>query len=247
MIPIRDDAPRYTTPYVNYFLLALNTLVFLMTSSGPLLQLHPSLQISMVFGFVPARVTALLQGAQYVSLPSIGSVPVNAVSAFVPIFTSMFMHATLWHLLGNMWVLYIFGDNIEDYLGHFRYLLFYLGTGLVAALVHYVFNVGSSIPTVGASGAIAGVMGAYVVLYPSARVLTFVPLFFVFFFWLPAWAVLGFWFLWQFLNGAASALEPARQAAGGIAVWAHVGGFIAGVAIIKMFPSRPRRYRYFYR
>lgn len=247
MIPIRDDAPRYTTPYVNYFLLALNTLVFLITSSGPLLQLHPSLQISMVFGFVPARVTALLQGAQYVSLPNMGSVPVNAVSAFVPIFTSMFMHASWLHLIFNMWALYIFGDNIEDYLGHFRYLLFYLGTGVVAALVHYLFNAGSPLPTVGASGAIAGVMGAYLILYPSARVLTFVPLFFIFFFWLPAWVVLGFWFLGQFLSGAATALAVSPQTGGGIAVWAHVGGFIAGVAIIKMFPSRPRRYRYFYR
>ena len=144
-------------------------------------------------------------------------------------------------------VFYIFGDNIEDYLGHFRYLLFYLGTGVVAAGVHYVFNAGSSVPTVGASGAIAGVMGAYLILYPSARVLTFVPLFFIFFFWLPAWVVLGFWFFGQFLSGAATALAVSHQTGGGIAVWAHVGGFIAGVAIIKMFPSRPRRYKYFYR
>ncbi|HLH05916.1 MAG TPA: rhomboid family intramembrane serine protease [Terriglobales bacterium] len=246
MIPIRDDAPRYTTPYINYFLLALNILVFLFTASGPLLQLHPSMQISSVFGFVPARVTGFLQGAHYVRL-AIGTEPINAASAFVPILTSMFMHGSWWHLIGNMWALYIFGDNIEDFLGHFRYLLFYLGTGVIAAAVHYVFNVGSAVPTVGASGAIAGVMGAYVILYPSARVLTFVPLFFIFFFWLPAWVVLGFWFLGQFLAGAASTVDPIRQTTGGIAVWAHVGGFVAGVAIIKMFPSRPRRYRYFYR
>lgn len=247
MIPIRDDAPRYTTPYVNYFLLALNTLVFTMTSTGPLLQLHPSLQLSAIFGFVPLRLTALIQGVPYLKLSPIGTVPVNAASAIVPIFTSMFMHASWLHLIFNMWALYIFGDNVEDYLGHFRYLLFYLGTGVVAAFVHYIFNLNSSVPSVGASGAIAGVMGAYLILYPSARVLTFVPLLFIFLLWLPAWVVLGFWFLGQFLSGAASTFEPARQAAGGIAVWAHVGGFIAGVAIIKMFPSRPRRYRYFYR
>jgi membrane associated rhomboid family serine protease len=243
MIPIRDDAPRYTTPYVNYFLLALNTLIFVLMWLG---LVGPAQEITNVFGFVPVRVTAFVQGAHYVRLP-VGMVPVTAISAFVPIFTSMFMHASWLHLIFNMWALYIFGDNIEDYLGHFRYLLFYLGTGVAAALVHYVFNAGSPVPSVGASGAIAGVMGAYFILYPSSRVLTFVPLFFIFLVWLPAWVVLGFWFLGQFLSGAATAIAVSHQTGGGIAVWAHVGGFIAGVAVIKMFPSRPRRYRYFYR
>lgn len=243
MIPIRDDAPRYATPYVNYFLLALNTLVFLMTWGGVL---GPAQQVTNVFGFVPARVTGFIEGARYLRIEG-AVVPINVATAFVPILTSMFMHAGWLHLIFNMWALFIFGDNIEDYLGHFRYLLFYLGTGVVASLVHYVFNLNSAIPSVGASGAIAGVMGAYFILYPSARVLTFVPLFFIFFLWLPAWVVLGFWFIGQFLSGAATAISVSQQTTGGIAVWAHVGGFLAGVTIIKMFPSRPRRYRYFYR
>ena len=212
MIPIRDDAPRYTTPYVNYFLLALNTLVFLMMWLGGG-QLHPSQDVTNVFGFVPATSNGIRSGRTLCDLAR-RMIPVNAVSAFVPIFTSMFMHASWLHLIFNMWALYIFGDNIEDYLGHFRYLLFYLGTGVVAAGVHYVFNAGSSVPTVGASGAIAGVMGAYLILYPSARVLTFVPLFFIFFFWLPAWVVLGFWFFGQFLSGAATALAVSHQTGG---------------------------------
>lgn len=232
MIPIKDDAPRYTTPYINYFLLASNTVVFLFTwLSGPQAQ-----QIVNLYGMVPARTTAFLHGAH-----------VDPIVAFVPILTSMFLHASWMHLIFNMWALYIFGDNIEDYLGHFRYLVFYLICGFGAAFLHIVMNLNSRIPSVGASGAIAGVMGAYFILYPSARVLTLVPFFFVFFVHLPAWVVLGFWFLGQFLSGAATAIATTSQTSGGIAFWAHVGGFVAGVAIIKLFPTRPRRYRYFYR
>ena len=115
------------------------------------------------------------------------------------------------HLIFNMWALYIFGDNIEDYLGHFRYLLFYLICGLAAAALHILMNPNSTVPSVGASGAIAGVMGAYFILYPSARVLTLVPFFFIFFIHLPAWVVLGFWFLGQFLSGAATAIATSAR------------------------------------
>jgi len=232
MIPLRDDAPRYSTPYVNYFLLGLNTLVFLFELSLP-----PDARQSFIFqfGVVPARITALLQGAP-------ATVPGPSL---LPILTSMFLHASWMHLIFNMWALYIFGDNIEDYLGHFRYLLLYLTTGVAASLLHVLFNPGSRVPSVGASGAIAGVMGAYFVLYPTARVLTLVPFLFVFFLWLPAWVVLGVWFLGQFLSGAATSIAYSSQTSGGIAFWAHVGGFLAGVGLIKLFPSRPRRYRYF--
>ena len=232
MIPLRDDAPRYATPYVNYFLLALNTLVFLFEVSLP-----PGTRNGFIFefGVVPARLTALIQGSPAVVL----------VPAVLSVLTSMFLHASWMHLIFNMWALYIFGDNIEDYLGHFRYLLFYLLTGVAASFVHVLFNPGSRVPSVGASGAIAGVMGAYFVLYPTARVLTLVPFLFVFFLWLPAWVVLGFWFLAQFLSGAATSIAYSSQTSGGIAFWAHVGGFLAGVVLIKLFPSRPRRYRYF--
>lgn len=231
MIPLKDDTPRYSTPYVNYFLLALNTLVFLCMWLGVP---APAQQVVNVFGFHPYRVTALISGS-----PS-----VTAAMAFIPVLTAMFIHASWLHLISNMWVLYIFGDNVEDHLGHFGYLVFYLLSGVAAMLVHTFFNATSHVPSVGASGAIAGVMGAYFVLFPSARVLTLVPFLFVFFLWLPAWIVLGYWFVVQFLSGAATSIAYSSQTGGGIAFWAHVGGFVAGIAMIKLFPSQRRRFRY---
>jgi membrane associated rhomboid family serine protease len=235
MIPIRDDTPRFSTPYVTYFLIALNTVIFLFEwtvgrqSQGELNALIYE------FGVVPRHVTALLGGA--------GNF--NVVGAVIPILTSMFLHASWLHIIGNMWVLWIFGDNIEDYLGHFRYLLFYLITGVAASVAHILLNPASRIPSVGASGAIAGVMGAYFVLYPKARVLTIVPLIIIFtFWWLPAWIVLGYWFLVQFLSGAATSIAVTSQSGGGIAFWAHVGGFVSGILLIKLLPQRPYRSRY---
>ncbi len=235
MIPIRDDTPRFSTPYVTYFLIALNTVIFLFEwtmgrqSQGELNALIYE------FGVVPRHVTALLGGSGHV----------NVVGAFIPILTSMFLHASWLHIIGNMWVLWIFGDNIEDYLGHFRYLMFYLVTGIAASVAHILLNPASPIPSVGASGAIAGVMGAYFVLYPKARVLTIVPLIIIFtFWWLPAWIVLGYWFLVQFLSGAATSIAVTSQSGGGIAFWAHVGGFVSGIVLIKLLPQRPYRSRY---
>jgi membrane associated rhomboid family serine protease len=246
MLPLKDDAPRITTPYITYFLLASNILVFIfeltLQSSG---QLNTFL---MQFGIVPAKIQIMLtQG---------GAVPHALVSPFgarylswadvlVPIVTSMFLHGGWWHVISNMWALWIFGDNVEDHLGHGLYLLFYLASGIAGALVHIVFNFNSVLPTLGASGAIAGIMGAYFVLFPSARVLTLVPFLFVFFLWLPAWIFVGYWFLVQFLSGAATMIAANTANSGGVAVWAHVGGFLAGIALIKMLPSRPRRYRYY--
>jgi len=226
MIPIRDDTPRYSTPAVTYFLIALNVVVFLFELSLP-----PAARNTLMFqfGFVPSHITGLL-----------GGVPTSSVGgAFVPIFSSMFLHASWLHLIANMWVLWIFGDNIEDYLGHFRYLLFYLLSGLGAAVVHTALNLGSSVPSVGASGAIAGVMGAYFVLYPRARVLT------IGFFigWFPAWIVLGYWFVVQFLSGTATRVAYSNET-GGVAFWAHVGGFITGIVLVKLIPARVRQYRY---
>jgi membrane associated rhomboid family serine protease len=143
-----------------------------------------------------------------------------------------------------MWFLYIFGDNVEDYLGHFTYLVFYILAGLIAMATQVAIYPHSHIPTVGASGAIAGVLGAYFLSYPRARVLTWFPP--IFFFHISAWIVLGFWFVLQFLMGAAT-LEMAHAGdVGGVAVWAHVGGFIAGAVMIKLFPERRRRYPYAY-
>lgn len=231
MIPIRDDAPRYSTPYVNYFLLALNVIVFLAMWIGVP---APAQQVVNVFGFRPVWLTSLVIGHQ----STVG------VAGIVTIFTAMFMHASWLHLIGNMWVLYIFGDNVEDYIGHFSYLIFYFVAGIAAALLHTLLNPTSTVPSVGASGAIAGVMGAYFILFPSARVLTLVPFLFVFFLWLPAWIVLGYWILVQFLSGAATSIAYSNQTGGGIAFWAHVGGFAAGIVMIKLFPTRRRRFRY---
>ncbi len=232
MIPLRDDAPRFSTPWVTYFLLALNVAVFLFeVMLGPMARE----QFLFQFGVIPAEITGLVRGVQ----------GITAVGSLIPVLTSMFLHASWLHLIGNMWVLYIFGDNIEDYLGHFKYLLFYLISGVAASVMHTVLNPYVTIPSVGASGAIAGVMGAYFILYPSARVLTLVPFLFIFFVWLPAWIVLGYWFVLQFLTGAATSIAASsRTTGGGIAFWAHVGGFVAGIALIKIFPSRPRRFRY---
>jgi membrane associated rhomboid family serine protease len=227
MFPISDDAPRSTTPFVNYFLILLNTLIFIFEVS---LAPRPRNAFVFQFGFTPANVNQWLSGA----LP--------ADAAIVPLFSSMFLHASWLHLIFNMWALAIFGDNIEDRLGHFRYLLFYLVCGVGADVTHYLFNLNSRIPSVGASGAIAGVMGAYFILYPTARVLTWV--FFIFFIRLPAWLVLGYWFVLQFLAGAATAITPAHETTGGIAVWAHVGGFIAGLILIKILPARRAYFSY---
>jgi rhomboid family protein len=241
MIPLKDDAPRFRTPFINYFLIAANVVVFLYEVTLPG---HAALNSFIFqFGEVPARIPLWLSGgevpAQFVQ--QVGQRYVSAGSALLPIFTSMFLHGGWMHLISNMWVLWIFGDNIEDQLGHFGYLVFYLVAGTLASLTHIAFNFYSLVPSVGASGAIAGVMGAYFILFPSARVLTWVFLFFV---WLPAWIVLGYWFVVQFMTGAATAIASTAQTGGGIAFWAHVGGFVSGVVIIKMLPLRPRRYRY---
>jgi len=233
MIPIRDDTPRYTTPYITYFLIALNVAVFLFElsvgkgSNGALNSLIHQ------FGVVPRRFSADISGPR-----------VDLVGAFLPIFTSMFLHASWLHIIGNMWVLWIFGDNIEDYLGHFPYLVFYLFCGFAGAIAHIFLNAGSRVPSVGASGAIAGIMGAYLVLYPKAKVLTIVPLIIFFtFWWLPAWIVLGYWFLIQFVSGATS-IAYSSQTSGGVAFWAHVGGFLAGGLLIKLLPRhRPQGWR----
>ena len=242
MIPLKDDAPRVSTPYVNVALIVLNTLAFLYELSlGGRNQ-----QFVQVFGVVPVRLSIVLFQNGYVPwnlVSQLGTRFVPPMAAILPIFTSMFLHGSWLHLIFNMWALWIFGDNVEDRLGHTWYLVFYLICGIAAALFHTLLNADSVIPTVGASGAIAGVMGAYFLLYPRARVLTLVPLFFVFFVWLPAWVVLGYWFVAQFLSGAATAIAHTGNSAG-IAFWAHVGGFLAGMLLVKLFPARARRYHY---
>jgi membrane associated rhomboid family serine protease len=234
MFPIRDDQPSFSTPFVNYFIIGLNVIVFLFEQSVQYQDPRGYLALMYQFGVVPRQITHELAGAGHFSL----------AGAFLPILTSMFLHAGWLHIIGNMWFLWIFGDNIEDRLGHFQYLLFYLICGFAAALAHIVLNAGSNLPTVGASGAISGVMGAYLLLYPRAKVLTLVVLIVFFtFWWLPAWIFLLYWFALQILSGAQTIGQVGRET-GGIAVWAHVGGFVAGLILIKAFPKRARGQRY---
>ena len=232
MFPIRDDQPRYSTPFINGFLIGLNILIYLFQS---MLDPRSGELFARQFGVVPSHLSAFLAGSPQYTLPTV----------VIPFFTSMFLHAGWMHVLGNMWFLFIFGDNIEDYLGHFKYLVFYILSGLIAMFTQVAIYPHSNLPTVGASGAIAGVLGAYFILYPRARVLTW---FFIFVFYIPAWIMLGYWFVLQFFAGAAT-LSMARPGhdVGGVAVWAHVGGFVAGVLMIKIFPERGRRYPYAYR
>jgi membrane associated rhomboid family serine protease len=174
-----------------------------------------------LYGMIPARILAIFSDS-----------PSLLVWAVIPFFSSIFLHAGWLHFLGNMLYLWIFGDNVEDRLGHFRYLLFYLATGVAASVIHLASNPSSDIPTIGASGAIAGVMGAYFLLYPGAKVVTLVPIFyFIQIVELPAFLFLGFWFLLQFLSGSV-ALMAESGSAGGVAWWAHIGGFGAGAGYV---------------
>jgi membrane associated rhomboid family serine protease len=213
MIPIKDDNPTRTFPFVNYALILTNVVVFLYGA-----QLPPHAYKAFVIhnATIPQRIPAFLAG--YLGFKM----------AFYPMFTSMFLHGGLMHLLGNMLFLYVFGDNVEDCFGHVGYLLFYLFCGLGSGLVHVIFNLHSSLPAIGASGAISGVMGAYAVLYPRANVLM---LFFVFLIPIPALFVLGYWFVLQFLEGIG---EFGASNTGGVAWWAHIGGFLIGVVIAGM-------------
>jgi membrane associated rhomboid family serine protease len=220
MIPIRDTNRSKNYPVVNNALIGINVLFFVVE----LLQGPRMNQFIFTYGLVPARY----------SVPQIGAyfTPFQQVAALV---SFMFLHGGFWHILGNMWSLYIFGDNVEDRLGPLRYLVFYLLCGWLSGLTHLVFNWHSHVPTIGASGAIAGVMGAYLFLYPSSRILTLIPIFFIpYFIEIPAFFFLGIWFLLQFFSAAGS-----RGDMGGIAWWAHVGGFVFGILLLKVFLKVP--------
>ncbi len=231
MLPIRDDQPRYSTPWVNGFLIGLNLVIFFFEFT-----LDPrSLDLlARQFGVVPSHLVAFLSGSPKYSL----------LDVVLPFFTSMFLHGSWMHVIGNVWFLYIFGDNVEDCLGHFKYLVFYIFVGLIAMATQVMVSLHSTVPTLGASGAIAGVLGAYFVLYPRARVLTWVFEVIFLVLWLPAWIVLGEWFVLNFLSGTNTALAVHKQNMGNIAFWAHVGGFVAGALLVKVFGERRLRYPY---
>ncbi len=234
MIPLRDNIPRRTVPFVTRLLLVANVAAFLLELvQGDRLDAFVD-----TFAFVPARLfhPALFPGW-------------TAGASVVTIFTAMFLHGGFFHLAGNMLFLWIFGDNVEDALGHVRFLVFYLVCGVSATLLQAILSPASTVPTLGASGAIAGVLGAYFVLYPRARVVTLVPLFIFFpLVEVPAGLYLLGWFLMQFWLGSSQLASAGRGApdGGGVAFWAHVGGFVAGVAWVLLFrPKRtpPARYR----
>ncbi len=224
MIPLRDDIPARRAPIVTWTLIAVNVLVFLYQVSLP----EDRLGLLIVLrGLVPRRYSDPAWAAE-VGFPEDG---------YLSFITSMFLHGSWLHLIGNMWSLWIFGDNVEDRMGRIRFLLFYLLCGLAAGLLHYFTNVGSEIPTVGASGAIAGVLGAYFFLFPRARVLTLVPILFIpLFFELPAITFLLIWFALQLIQAYAGL--GADGADGGVAWWAHVGGFGAGILLHWLFLDR---------
>ncbi len=226
MFPLRDDAPRRGTPFVTIALIVVNVAVFLFQTS--LYIESPRAQQAFVetFGAIPARAIEALTG-RYPLLPGL-----------LPVVTSIFLHGGWMHLIGNMWFLWIFGDNIEDELGRVTYAAFYAACGILASIAHFLSDPTSYVPTVGASGAIAGVMGAYMMLFPWARVTVLVPLFVLFTtIRTPAFVMLAYWFFIQFASGAASS---GASATGGIAWWAHIGGFAAGAVLVR---SRPKRRR----
>lgn len=228
MFPLRDENPTELLPFITLFLIAANVLVWIVVQGAGAGE--PFLESLCAYGTIPGEVTGRIPVGTTVPLGPSHGCRVGGLSVSTVV-TSMFLHGSWMHLIGNMWFLWVFGNNIEDSMGHARYVVFYLVCGTLAAAAHMASAPGSAIPTVGASGAISGIMGAYLVLYPRVRVHT---LFFFFIFIrvipIPAWVMLLYWFALQVLSGSAAA-----GSGGGVAFWAHVGGFVAGVVLIKLF------------
>jgi membrane associated rhomboid family serine protease len=226
MFPLRDDNPTTITPVLTILLIVINVLVFMyQVSLGP--------KQGEVFVYQFGAIPAVIFGEK--SLPG----AIAAVPPYLSLFTSMFLHGGIMHLLGNMLYLWIFGNNIEEAMGRVRFILFYVLTGLAASMAHALTNPESVLPSIGASGAISGVLGAYVLLYPRARVLTLVFLgFFIRLMYIPAGFVLGIWFVLQLLSGSMSD----QGSGGGVAFWAHVGGFVAGMLLVGLFKRSQVRF-----
>ncbi|MEW6182323.1 MAG: rhomboid family intramembrane serine protease [Bacillota bacterium] len=216
MIPLRDTIRSRTFPIFTVSLIIINIVIFLYEASLPQTGLA---ELAKGLGVVPAR-----------DLPALFQSPLS-LSTIVPFFTAMFLHGGWFHVLGNMLYLWVFGDNVEDSVGRGRFLVFYLLTGIIGSVAHVLANPGSAMPTIGASGAIAGVLGAYLVSFPRSRVLTLVPLLFVFLVEIPATFFIVLWFGMQLLNGVASIAVPGET----VAWWAHIGGFVSGAVLIRFF------------
>jgi membrane associated rhomboid family serine protease len=226
MFPIKDSVPSRSVPVVTRALIFINVLVFFFELTLP----HQSIDtLFYLFGIVPARFTHP-DWATYVGFP---------IDNYWPLLTHQFLHGGWFHIIANMWTLWIFGDNVEDRMGSVRFAIFYPVCGVIAGFTHLLTNPDSTVPSVGASGAIAGVLGAYLLFFPTARLVVMFPiLFFPFFFEIPAVFYLGIWFFGQLLSGTAALAGP--QQVGGIAWWAHIGGFLSGMLLCGLF-ARKRR------
>jgi membrane associated rhomboid family serine protease len=233
MFPIRDDNPHFTTPYVTYGLIAANVVSWALLQG---LGSEPALSASVCnLGLIPADVLGNAPAGASVPLGPGTSCVLQGGGGWHTVITSMFMHGGWMHLIGNMWFLWIFGNNVEDAMGHLRFVVFYLLCGVAAAALQTAVDPASTIPMVGASGAIGGVMGAYVLMYPRVHVHLFVILgFYVNTIAVPAYFMLGYWFLLQFVSGTVAL----GAEGGGVAFWAHVGGFAAGAALSFVFRDR---------
>ncbi|NLO83536.1 MAG: rhomboid family intramembrane serine protease [Clostridiales bacterium] len=224
MIPIRDNIPSRRTPYATLTLIVVNVLLFV---NQWLLPDREFAEMVYQYGFVPVRF-----------LRSLIELRIFETQTYLPMLSSMFLHGNWVHLISNMWMLWLFGDNVEDLMGYARFVIFYILCGLIAGFTHFLFNPASSVPTVGASGAIAGVMGAYFVMFPHSKIATLVPVF-VFlpmFIHVPAFIYLIIWFISQLLSGVTQWVGG--SSVGGIAWWAHISGFIAGVLMHRYFVRR---------
>jgi membrane associated rhomboid family serine protease len=228
MIPLKDMTPRQSLPIVTLLLIGVNVAVF---AHQILLAPAASDAFIRTYALVPSKIPLALAGRHY-----------TLVQALVPLFTCMFLHGGYLHILGNMWFLWIFGGNVEDRFGSAVYLLFYLVCGVASSISQLLFSWGSHIPSLGASGAISGVLGAYIVFFPKSRILTLVPLFIIWFtVRIPAIIFIGLWFILQFLSGLSSL---GAASSGGVAWWAHVGGFLAGLFLARAAATRPRAVYY---
>ena len=223
MFPLKDNIQAKTFPIINIGLIVINIAFFMyQISSGPEVD-----QLILALGFIPARFFAQQAEGWY------------SLSGYLPVFSSMFLHANLIHLISSMWMLWIFGDNVEDCMGHGRYLLFFLLCGVASVAAQSIANPQSVIPMIGASGAISGVLGAYFLTYPHARILTLLPIFIlIYLIELPAYFFLGFWFVLQFVEGSLDTLNSQKMVGGGVAFWAHIGGFLAGVLLVGLFKKK---------
>jgi membrane associated rhomboid family serine protease len=227
MLPLRDNIPSRSLPLVNWALIALNALVFIYQTTLKPLALNNFIN---TYGVIPAQLS------------------LAHPSTWIPLCTAIFLHGGWFHLISNMWVLFIFGDNIEDRMGHFRYLGFYVLGGVFANVLQALITPSSLVPAIGASGAIAAVLGGYFFLFPRARVVTLIPIFlYPWIVEISAFIFLGFWFIMQLYSGFQSLSMPEGTSVGGIAWWAHIGGFVFGILAVLIFARRPKPAPYFNR